>query len=307
MYHLPVLAKESIAALNVQPNSIVVDATFGGGGHSKLILEQLGEGGKLLAFDQDQDAQANALADERFIFVQGNFEYLERFLKLYGIRSVDAILADLGVSSHQFDEGERGFSYRFDADLDMRMNQSGERTAAEVLNHYPQEDLQSIFSRYGEVRNAKTLSQAIVVARDQQPFQRISDLMHTVEPIIKGQRLRYLSQVFQALRIEVNDEMGVLQRFLENTLKVLKPKGRLVIISYHSLEDRMVKNFLKTGNVAGDVQRDFYGDIYRPFKVITKKAVLPSEAEIKENPRARSAKLRVGKRLEVSGATYDWK
>ncbi|MEM0992983.1 MAG: 16S rRNA (cytosine(1402)-N(4))-methyltransferase RsmH [Bacteroidota bacterium] len=306
MYHLPVLANTSIEALNLQSNSVVVDATFGGGGHSKLILEALGNDGKLLGFDQDEDAAANAIVDDRFTFVKGNFEYIDRFLKLYAVRKVDAILADLGVSSHQLDEGERGFSYRFDADLDMRMNQQSGQTAADVLNQYTQADLQTMFSRYGEVRNAKTLSQAIVAQRDQEAYRKISDLMHTLEPLIKGQRLRYLSQVFQALRIAVNDEMGVLERFLQNSLKVLKPKGRLVIISYHSLEDRMVKNFLKTGNVAGEVQRDFYGAIYRPFKIISKKAILPSEAEINTNPRARSAKMRVGERLAVSGEEYDW-
>ncbi|MEL6720672.1 MAG: 16S rRNA (cytosine(1402)-N(4))-methyltransferase RsmH, partial [Bacteroidota bacterium] len=300
MYHQPVLAKESIAALNIEADSTIVDATFGGGGHSKLILEQLGSTGRLFGFDQDADAAQNAIDDSRFTFVQANFEHLARFLKLYTVRSVDGILADLGVSSHQLDEGERGFSYRYEADLDMRMNQQNERTAATILNTYTQDTLQDIFSRYGEVRNAKTLAQAIVAARSQQSFKTINDLMLTIEPLIKGQRLRYLSQVFQALRIEVNDEMGVLERFLKNAMKVLKPGGKLVIIAYHSLEDRMVKQFLKTGNINGDIQRDFYGEIFRPFKIITKKAVLPSNEEIKMNSRARSAKMRVGERLEIS-------
>jgi len=306
MYHQPVLAKESIGALSIQSNSTIVDATFGGGGHSKLILEELGAEGRLFGFDQDADAVQNSLDDSRFTFVQANFEYLSRFLKLHAVRSVDGILADLGVSSHQLDEGERGFSYRYEAALDMRMNQQSERTAATILNTYTQDALQDIFSRYGEVRNSKTLAQAIVAAKSQQPFQTINDLMTTIEPLIKGQRLRYLSQVFQALRIEVNDEMGVLERFLKEAMKVLKPGGKLVIIAYHSLEDRMVKQFLKTGNINGDVQRDFYGAIFRPFKIITKKAVLPSDAEIKGNSRARSAKMRVGERLEISEESFDW-
>ncbi|MEM1326814.1 MAG: 16S rRNA (cytosine(1402)-N(4))-methyltransferase RsmH [Bacteroidota bacterium] len=305
-YHLPVLAQESIAALQLADDSIVIDATFGGGGHSRLILEKLSEPGKLFGFDQDADAATNTLDDSRFQFVSSNFEHLERFMRLYGVPKVDAILADLGVSSHQLDEGERGFSYRFDADLDMRMNQSDTKTAANILNTYTAADLQSIFSHYGEVRNSKTLAEAIIAARSLQPFRRISDLLQTIEPLIKGQRLRYLSQVFQALRMEVNDEMGVLQRFLENALKVLRPGGRLVIIAYHSLEDRMVKQFLKTGNINGDVQRDFYGNIYRPYKIITKKAVVPSHKEIKENPRARSAKMRVAERLEDQETEYNY-
>jgi 16S rRNA (cytosine1402-N4)-methyltransferase len=305
-YHLPVLAQESVDALQLTDSSIVIDATFGGGGHSKLILDRLGEQGRLYGFDQDADAAANALDDSRFQFVSSNFEHLERFMRLYGVSKVDAILADLGVSSHQLDEGERGFSYRFEAALDMRMNQSDTKTAADILNDYTAEELQSIFSRYGEVRNAKTLAQAVVADRSVQPFQRISDLLQTIDPIIKGQRLRYLSQVFQALRMEVNDEMGVLQRFLENTLNVLAPGGRLVVIAYHSLEDRMVKQFLKTGNVDGNVQRDFYGDIYRPYKIITKKAIVPSNEEINRNPRARSAKMRVAERLEDKEITYDY-
>lgn len=305
-YHLPVLATESITALNLQNDSVVVDATFGGGGHSRLILEALGESGKLFGFDQDADAAANVITDSRFQFVDSNFEYLERFLRLYSVKKVDAILADLGVSSHQLNEAERGFSYRFDADLDMRMNQSDSKTAATILNEYSVADLQSIFSQYGEVRNAKTLAEALVAARTQRSFQRISDLLQAVEPYIKGQRLRYLSQVFQALRMEVNDEMGVLERFLTSTLKVLKPGGRLVVIAYHSLEDRMVKQFLKTGNTDGKVQRNFYGDIYRPFKIITKKAVVPNDAEIESNNRARSAKMRVAERLEEGEGSYDY-
>lgn len=295
-YHLPVLAKESIAALSIQPNGVYVDVTFGGGGHSKLILQHLSDKGRLLGFDQDEDALQNALEDERFAFVQSNFRHLKRFLKLHAASEVDGILADLGVSSHQLDEARRGFSYRFEAQLDMRMNQEEERTAATIVNEYSAEELQQIFSEYGEVRNAKTLAQRIVEERQSRPIQTVKDLLTIMEPLIRGQRLRYLSQVFQALRIEVNEEMEALQEFLAQSLEVLKPGGRLVVITYHSLEDRMVKNFLKTGNVSGEINSDFYGNITRPFKVITKNAIEPSGMEIAENPRARSARLRVGEK-----------
>lgn len=296
-YHLPVLATESIAALTIEPNGAYVDATFGGGGHAKLILQELGDKGRLFGFDQDEDALQNALHDARFTFVQSNFRHLKRFLKLHGVKAVDGILADLGVSSHQFDEATRGFSYRFEALLDMRMNQADERTAADILNQYSVEALQQVFSEYGEVRNSKTLAQRIVDERRARPIQTISDFLAILEPLIRGQRLRYLSQVFQALRIEVNEEMDALREFLEQSLEILKPGGRLVVITYHSLEDRLVKNFLKTGNAEGEVVSDFYGNITRPFKVITKNAIEPSEAEINENPRARSARLRVGEKV----------
>lgn len=296
-YHLPVLATESIAALTIETNGAYVDATFGGGGHAKLILQELGDKGRLFGFDQDEDALQNALHDARFTFVQSNFRHLKRFLKLHGVKAVDGILADLGVSSHQFDEATRGFSYRFEAPLDMRMNQADERTAADILNQYSVEALQQVFSEYGEVRNSKTLAQRIVDERRARPIQTISDFLAILEPLIRGQRLRYLSQVFQSLRIEVNEEMDALREFLEQSLEVLKPGGRLVVITYHSLEDRLVKNFLKTGNAEGEVESDFYGNITRPFKVITKNAIEPLEAEINENPRARSARLRVGEKV----------
>ncbi|MBK7872714.1 MAG: 16S rRNA (cytosine(1402)-N(4))-methyltransferase RsmH [Saprospiraceae bacterium] len=295
-YHLPVLAKESIEMLEIKPDGTYVDATFGGGGHSKLILERLGDKGRLFGFDQDEDALPNVLDDKRFEFIHNNFRYLKRFLKLHGVKEVEGILADLGVSSHQLDEASRGFSYRFDAELDMRMNQQGERSAADVVNTYTAEDLQRVFSDYGEVRNARTLAQRIVEERKTREIRTIADFLAIIEPLIRGQRLRYLSQVFQALRIEVNDEMGALQEFLEQSLEVLKFGGRLVIITYHSIEDRIVKNFLKTGNVEGEVKKDFYGNIDRPFIVITKNAIEPSAAEINENPRARSARLRVGEK-----------
>lgn len=295
-YHLPVLAKESIEMLEIKPDGTYVDATFGGGGHSKLILERLGDKGRLFGFDQDEDALPNVLDDKRFEFIHNNFRYLKRFLKLHGVKEVEGILADLGVSSHQLDEASRGFSYRFDAELDMRMNQQGERSAADVVNTYTAEDLQRVFSDYGEVRNARTLAQRIVEERKTREIRTIADFLAIIEPLIRGQRLRYLSQVFQALRIEVNDEMGALQEFLEQSLEVLKFGGRLAIITYHSIEDRIVKNFLKTGNVEGEVKKDFYGNIDRPFIVITKNAIEPSAAEINENPRARSARLRVGEK-----------
>lgn len=295
-YHLPVMAAECIEALAIQPSGVYVDVTFGGGGHSRLILEALGADGRLFGFDQDPDALQNAPADPRFVLVQQNFRYLKRFLKLHGIKEVDGILADLGVSSHQLDEAERGFSYRFDAALDMRMNQADECSAATVLNAASADTLQRIFSSYGEVRNARTLAEQIVSARQVRALHTIGDLLAVLEPLIRGNRPRYLSQVFQALRIEVNDEMGALADMLAQAHELLKPGGRLVVLSYHSIEDRVVKNFLKTGNAAGEVQKDFYGNIYRPFSFPDSKMSQPSKEEIRLNPRARSAKLRVGEK-----------
>ena len=298
-YHIPVLAKESIEALNIQPKGVYVDATFGGGGHSKLILNNLDTDSRLIGFDQDEDALKNSLPDERFTFVHHNFRYLKRFLKLHGHRKVDGILADLGVSSHQFDVPERGFSFRFDADLDMRMDQQSGYTAADLLNRLSAAELQSMFSRYGEVRNSKMLAQAIVSNRQSAKFQTIDDLLTTLTSLVRGDRNRYLAQVFQALRIAVNDEIGALEDFFQQAQEVLKPGGRLVVITYHSIEDRITKRFLKTGNAEGLIDKDFYGNISRPYKIITKKAMLPSTEEIKRNPRSRSAKLRVGERLEA--------
>lgn len=296
-YHEPVLLKESIAALNIQPSGIYVDVTYGGGGHSKLILEALNEKGKLIAFDQDADAKTQLIQDDRLTFVPNNFRYLKRFLRIQGITQVHGILADLGVSSHQLNKATRGFSYRFDNQLDMRMNQQNEVTAQDILARYSEEQLQEVFSVYGEVRNAKTLAQAIVMQRSQRPIQTISDFLLIIEPIIRGKRARYLAQVFQALRIVVNDEMESLKDFLKDALAVLKPEGRLVVIAYHSLEDRLVKRFIKKGTFDGEFIKDFYGNIYRPFKVISKKAILPPLTEIKQNSRARSAKLRVAEKI----------
>jgi 16S rRNA (cytosine1402-N4)-methyltransferase len=295
-YHIPILAKESIEALAIKKDGVYLDATFGGGGHSRLILNELGEKGRLFAFDQDDDSLRNLIEDERFTFNHHNFRYIKQFLRLHGVKQVDGILADLGVSSHQLDEAERGFSFRFEADLDMRMNRSEEVTAATVLKTYSAVDLQTLFGEYGEVRNAKSLAQKIVQEREHRPIRTIGDLLGIIEPLVRGHKHRYLAQVFQALRIEVNDEMGALREFLEATLEVLKPGGRLVVISFHSLEDRMVKNLLKTGNVDGDVKSDFYGKIERPFEQINKGVITPSEDEMAKNTRARSAKMRIGVR-----------
>lgn len=297
-YHEPVLLNESIDALIQDKNGIYVDATFGGGGHSRTILQKLGAKGHLFGFDQDEDTLPNVSENEneRFTFVHHNFRYLKRFLRLHGHQAVDGILADLGVSSHQLDDANRGFSFRYDTDLDMRMNQQGDVTAADVLNTYDAEQLQTLFSAYGEVRNAKSLAMRIVEERSNQSLQRIGDFLQMIQPLIRGNRNRYLAQVFQALRIEVNDEMGALRDFLNDARNVLKPGARLVIISYHSLEDRLVKNFFKAGNFTGEYVKDFYGNIDRPFKVITKKAQLPTNEEVHRNPRARSAKMRIAEK-----------
>ncbi|MGH1433288.1 MAG: 16S rRNA (cytosine(1402)-N(4))-methyltransferase RsmH [Lewinella sp.] len=302
-YHLPVMARECLDYLQIDPAGTYVDVTFGGGGHSKLILEQLGPEGRLLAFDQDADAEKNLPGDDRLLFAAANFRHLKRYLRLYGIKQVDGVLADLGVSSHQLDVPERGFSFRFAADLDMRMNQQDGPTAAEILAHTPVDELQYVFGTYGEVRNARTLAHRIAEAREQQAITTVDEFVQIVEPMARGKVNRYLAQVFQALRIAVNDEMRALEEMLEQATTVLRPGGRLVAMSYHSLEDRMVKNILKTGQVSGEQVKDFYGHIYRPYRLLTKKPVEASAAEVAENPRARSAKLRVGERLESQPPT----
>ena len=297
-YHVPVLAHECVDHMDLRPGGIYVDVTFGGGGHSRLILERAGGMDiRLFGFDQDEEAAANALTDERFTFVAANFRHLRNYLRLHGVTRIDGLLADLGVSSHQFNQADRGFSYRFDAELDMRMGKAADRTAADIVNNYSADDLQEVFGQYGEVRNARTLAHAVVDARERQPILTIQDLLAVTDPMVRGNRQRYLAQVFQALRIEVNDEIGALTDLMAQATDLLIPnQGRLVVISYHSLEDRIVKNFLKTGNADGNVIKDFYGKIDRPYKVLTKKPVLPSTEEIQRNPRARSAKLRVGLR-----------
>ncbi|HOY07121.1 MAG TPA: 16S rRNA (cytosine(1402)-N(4))-methyltransferase RsmH [Saprospiraceae bacterium] len=301
MYHTSVLLHESIDYLAVKPGGSYVDATFGGGGHTRLILEKLGGKGHLYAFDQDMDAIQNAeeFSDNpAFTFVHSNFRFLKRHLRAEGLRagSVQGILADLGVSSYQLDTAERGFSYRFQADLDMRMNRQEGQTAADVLNTYNAEELQRMFSELGEVRNSKTLALAIIRQREQRFFKTTGDLTEFCENHLMGERMRYLSQVFQALRMEVNDELGALEDFLKDAYEMLAPGGRLAVITFHSLEDRMVKNFLKSGNVEGELEKDFYGNITRPWEPVTKKPVEPSDAELKVNNRARSSKLRVAEK-----------
>ena len=298
MYHTSVLLHESIDYLGIKPGGSYVDATFGGGGHTRLILEKLGGKGHLYAFDQDSDAIQNAAEfsdNPAFTFVHSNFRFLKRHLRAEGLRagSVQGILADLGVSSYQLDTAERGFSYRFQADLDMRMNRQEGQTAADVLNTYNAEELQRMFSELGEVRNSKTLALAIIRQREQRFFKTTGDLTEFCENHLMGERMRYLSQVFQALRMEVNDELGALEDFLKDAYEMLAPGGRLAVITFHSLEDRMVKNFLKSGNVEGELEKDFYGNITRPWEPVTKKPVEPSDAELKVNNRARSSKLRV--------------
>jgi 16S rRNA (cytosine1402-N4)-methyltransferase len=303
MYHAPVMLELSVDMLRIRPNGVYADATFGGGGHARHILSKLNSEGHLYAFDQDDDARKNTEQQEfaqnpSFHFIQSNFRHLKRQLRSEGLRvgSVDGILADLGVSSYQLDTAERGFSYRFDAELDMRMNTSDGQRASDLLNTYDLDALQRVLGEYGEVRNARTLAQAIIKLREAKPFQTTSDLVDLCGKMYMGDRMRYLSQVFQALRMEVNDEMGALRDFLSDSLEMLAPGGRLVVITYHSIEDRLVKNFIKTGNAEGEQNKDFYGNIDRPFVLVNKKAIEPTEAEIKTNTRSRSAQLRVGEK-----------
>jgi 16S rRNA (cytosine1402-N4)-methyltransferase len=297
-YHVPVLLQACIDGLAIKPDGVYVDVTFGGGGHSREILKHLGPDGVLIAFDQDPDAQRNKIEDPRFHFVDQNFAYLKNNLRLLGYKAVDGILADLGVSSHQFNEPERGFSTRFESALDMRMDKQSALTAADILNAYTEEQLHRIFGIYGEVKNAKTLAKAVVTARVSQPISTLAAFKLAIAAHIpKGKENKYMAQVFQALRIEVNKEIEVLERFLEQTAEVLKPGGRLVVMSYHSLEDRPVKNFIAKGKVRGEVEKDFYGNQQKPFTVITRKAVVADEAELEGNTRARSAKLRIGERI----------
>lgn len=297
-YHVPVMLQPCIDGLNIKPDGVYVDVTFGGGGHSKEILKHLGPQGRLIAFDQDPDAQANIPADERFVFIDQNFGFLKNNLRLKGFRQVDGILADLGVSSHQFDVPQRGFSIRHNADLDMRMDQHRDLTAAQILNTYTEDRLHKIFGIYGEVKNAKSLARAIVTSRLEQPFTDIDSLKSAIAAYIpKGKENKYLAQVFQALRIEVNAEIQVLEDFLQQAAEVLKPGGHLVVMSYHSLEDRPVKNFMAKGKFQGEVEKDFFGNQQKPFNVITRKAIIATDEEIARNNRARSAKLRIAEKI----------
>ena len=297
MYHIPVMLNESIEGLNIKPNGTYVDVTFGGGGHSRRILECLGEGGHLYAFDQDEDAAKNVIDDSRFIFIQQNFRYMKNFLQLYCGGKVDGILADLGVSSYQFDTPEKGFSTRFNGRLDMRMNQNAAVDAASIVNTYDVSSLASVFSRYGELRNAMAIADAITMAREEKPIETTDELKAAVARFLpRGSENKVLAQIFQALRIEVNEEMKVLEAFLSQCADVLNPGGRLVVLSYHSLEDRLVKNFMKTGNADGNLEKDFFGNQLTPYKLMTSKPIVPSDDEIQMNSRARSAKLRVAER-----------
>lgn len=294
VYHVPVMLSECIEGLDIKPDGVYVDVTFGGGGHSREIIKHLGEDGVLVAFDQDLDAQQNRIADDRFVFIDQNFRYLKNNLRLHGLAPVDGILADLGVSSHQFDVPERGFSIRFDGDLDMRMDQSGELTAKKVIGEYSEEELHKIFGIYGEIQNARSLAKTIVTARLNKEIVTIEDLKSAIAKLIpRNKENKYLAQVFQALRIEVNQEMEVLKEFLEQAAEVLKPGGRLVVMSYHSLEDRLVKNFMMKGKFSGQVEKDFYGNEIKPFTVLTKKSITASEEELLRNNRSRSARLRI--------------
>lgn len=297
-YHTPVLLAEVLEGLQIRPGGIYVDCTFGGGGHSKAILEQLDDTGRLVAFDQDADAKLNLPQDDRIIFIPQNFRYLQRFLRLNEIGAVDGLLADLGVSSHQFDEAERGFSIRFDAALDMRMDRRQTKTAADILNRYSEPELHKLFEQFGEVTNSKTLARTIVDLRKTVPLQTIENFKNAVQPIVKGNPNKYFAQVFQALRIEVNEEMNVLKELLEQVPGVLKEGGRAAIITFHSIEDRMVKNFFKTERMEEVVENPFEQVTQeRHLKVITKKPVTASQNELKRNPRSRSAKLRIAEKI----------
>jgi len=296
-YHIPVLLQPSVDGLAIKSDGIYVDVTFGGGGHSRAILHRLSTG-RLFGFDQDQEAEANSPADERFTFVHGNFRYLRNFLRYYGVEQVDGILADLGVSSHHFDAAERGFSFRFDeVDLDMRMNRQSGITAAVLLNTWPEERLSALFKDYGELRDARRLAKVLVVARTEQPFDTVASLLEVIKPFFQRDReKKELAKFFQALRMEVNQEMAALEALLTQSLEVLKPGGRLVVITYHSLEDRLVKRFMRAGNLEGHVAQDFYGHFQTPFQLINNKVIIPDEAEQRDNPRSRSAKLRIAEK-----------
>ncbi len=295
-YHNPVLLKQTVDGLNIKPDGIYVDVTFGGGGHSREILSRLGSNGKLFGFDQDEDALANAFIDDRFTLIHENFRYIKRFLRFHGVKSVDGILADLGVSSHQFDVPERGFSTRFDADLDMRMSKRNELDAHKVINQYDDANLRRVFLDYGELKIAPALTRTILEAREMKLINTTDELKMILSKFLPDQfKNKILAQIYQAIRIEVNQEMEVLKEFLEQSLEILKPQGRLSVISYHSLEDRLVKRFMKNGLFEGEPERDFFGNFTVPFQLVGK-LIVPDEAEIKINNRARSAKLRIAEK-----------
>jgi len=301
VYHTPVMLKECLEGLNIKPDGIYVDVTFGGGGHSRAILEQLTTG-KLYAFDQDADAkeQAKEINDKNLIFIEANFRSIKQYLRLYGVKKVDGILADLGISSHQIDTPERGFSTRYDADLDMRMNQNAPISAKNIVNEYSIEDLHKILGMYGEIKNAKTAAQTVYTARLNRKIETVNDLKGVLQKLApRGKENKYFAQVFQALRIVVNEEMAVLEDFLKQTPEVLAPEGRLVVMAYHSLEDRLVKNFIRSGKFSGEVEKDLFGNDLKPLESVIRKAIEASADEVEQNPRARSAKLRIAEPMHI--------
>lgn len=297
IYHIPVLLDESINGMNLKPGGTYVDVTFGGGGHSKEILHRMDKDSRLFSFDQDEDAERNIVNDSRFTFVRSNFRYLHNFLRYYDVEGVDAILADLGVSSHHFDDSERGFSFRFEGSLDMRMNKRAGKTAADIVNTYDEEQLANLFYLYGELKNSRKLASVLVKARMQNPIQTIGEFLEIVKPLFGREReKKELAKVFQALRIEVNQEMEALKEMLYAATEALNPGGRLVVITYHSLEDRIVKNLMKTGNIEGKAEQDFFGNVQTPFKLVNNKVIVPTDEEQTRNPRSRSAKLRIAEK-----------
>lgn len=298
VYHIPALLEQCMTGLDIKPSGTYVDVTFGGGGHSRAIMERLGSEGHLFSFDQDRDAIANSIDDPRFTFVHSNFRYLSNFMRYYGVSHVDGILGDLGVSFHHFDDPERGFSFRWEGPLDMRMNRGASRTAAWIVNNYDEARLADLFYLYGELKASRRIAAAIVKARANAPIETVEQLLEVIKPFISPkQEKKELAQLFQALRIEVNDEMGALKELLAQSLKVLAPGGRLAIITYHSLEDRIVKNFMRTGNVSGEENKDFFGRNLSPMRLITSRPIVPDDEEVTRNPRSRSAKLRIAEKL----------
>ena len=298
VYHVPVMLNQSVDGLSVRKGGVYVDVTFGGGGHSREILRRMDSDGRLFGFDQDGDAAANVPQDGRFTFVLSNFRYIENWMDYYGISGVDGVLADLGVSSHHFDDVKRGFSFRHDAELDMRMNRKSHLTAAEVLNTYDEERLAFVLHTFGELKNARQIARAVIKRRNTAPFVRISDLLELLQPFVgRDREKKDMAKAFQALRMEVNDETGALCRMLEGAISLLVPGGRLVVLTYHSIEDRIVKNYIRSGNAAGKVEQDFYGNRLVPLKAVNNKVIVPAEEEIERNPRSRSAKLRIAEKI----------
>ena len=297
-YHIPVLCEQTIDLLQIKPDGTYEDVTFGGGGHSRAIMSRLEDGGRLLGFDQDMDAYNNRIDDDRFIFVRSNFRYISNFLRYHAIDAVDGILADLGVSSHHFDDQTRGFSFRFDGNLDMRMNQQAGKSAADVVNGYSEEALADVFYLYGELKSARKIARAIVNNRSKGAITQVQDLLRVLQPYVgRDKEKKELAQIFQALRIEVNDEMAALQKLLQSSLEALKPGGRMAVLTYHSLEDRLVKNFFRSGNLEGKIEKDFYGNVLSPWKLVNNKVIVADEQELTLNPRSRSAKLRVAEKI----------